>query len=139
MCDAQYSQDLDQGASIGPQPTPAPLTDPPQAPNAGSNITTPRSAHPRSLPGAAAWALPLSESAAKYKDLAARPKPKQTRSASASGTGEPLEGLSDPGLVHTRLPTPGTAKLTSKGTKKEAAAALRRAEREEKERARGEN
>jgi len=58
MSDAQYSQDLDQGASVGP-PSPAPPQQaPPRAPNPESNITTPRSAHPRSLPGTASWALP---------------------------------------------------------------------------------
>jgi len=134
--DTQYPQDLDRGASIGPQPSPAPQQPPPGPISAAG---TPVSAHPRSLPGASGWALPLSESASKYVDLAARPKTKQTRSASASGVGEPLEGLSDPGLVYTKLPAPSTSKLTSKGTKKEIAAALRRAEREEKERARSEN
>jgi len=34
--------------------------------------------------------------ATKYIDLAVRPKKKQTRSALASGTGEPLEGLYKP-------------------------------------------
>jgi len=130
--DAQRPQDLDQGANISPLPSPAP---PPQVPlgarNPESNITTPTSARPRSLPGAASWALPLSASSAKYIDMPARPRVTQTRSASASGAGEPLEGLSDPGLVRTKLPVPSTPKPTSKGTKKEAAAALRKREREE--------
>jgi len=103
-----------------------------------SLASPPRSAHPRSLPGAAGWALPMSESTSKYVDLAVRPKIKQTRSASASGAGEPLEGQADPGLVHTKLPAPGTSRPTPKGVKKEAAATLRKKEREEKE-ARGEN
>jgi len=134
LSDAQYSQNLDQGASIGPMPSPAPSQRaPPGAPNPRSNITTPTSARPRSLPGAASWALPLSESTSKYVGVTARPRAKQTRSASASGVGEPLEGQSDPGLVVTKLPAP---RPTSRGTKTEALAALRKKEKEEK---RGEN
>ena len=142
MSDAQYSQALDQGTSIGPLPSPAPSQPAPlgapndEAQGAKSTITTPRSAHPRSLPGAAGWALPLSESASKYVDLAARPKVKQTRSASASGAGKPLEGQSDPGLVRTKLPAPSTSRPTSKGTKLEAATALKKKRKEEN---RGEN
>ena len=60
-----------------------------------SATMTPKLAHPCSLPGAAGWALPVSSSAAKYIDLAARTK-KQTRSVSASRTGTPLEGLWQP-------------------------------------------
>ena len=131
MSDAQHSQDLDQGASIGPLPSPAPDA----APGPISRASTPRSAHPRSLPGASGWALPLSESASKYVDLVARPKAKQTRSASASGVGEPLEGLSDPGLVNTKLPS--AARPTVRGPKVEAARAAARLEKEE--RTRGEN
>ena len=107
MSDAQYSGDLDQGTSVGPQPTAAPPPPPTQShleqaaatslPEgiAGSEALTPKSAHPCSLPSTAGWALPVSSSTAKYVDLAKRPKAKQTRSASASGTGEPLEGLLD--------------------------------------------
>ena len=85
---------------------------------AASATTTPRSAHPRSLPGAPGWALPLSESASKYVNLAARPKVKQTRSASASGAGKPLEGQSDPGMLR---PTPRAVKAAAaKGKKREA-------------------
>jgi len=54
---------------------------------AKSATTTPKSAHPCSLP--------VSSSTAKYIDLAARTK-KQTRNASASGTRTPLEGLWQP-------------------------------------------
>jgi len=52
-----------------------------------SAAMTPKSAHPCSLP--------VSSSAAKYIDLAKRTK-RQTRSASASGSGTPLEGLLQP-------------------------------------------
>ena len=62
---------------------------------AKSATTTPKSAHPCSLPGVPGWALPVSSSTAKYIDLAARTK-KQTRNASASGTRTPLEGLWQP-------------------------------------------
>jgi len=132
MSDAQYSQDLDQGASIGPLPSRAPSQQPPGPISAAAS---PKSAHPRSLPGASAWSLPLSDSAAKYVDIAARPKHKQTRSASASGTGEPLAGQADPGLVNTRLPS--AARPMARGSKVEAARAAARLEKEE--RARGEN
>jgi len=135
MSDAQYSQGLDQGASIGPLPSPAP----PAAPGPISAASTPKSARPRSLPGASSWALPLSDSASKYVDIAARPKAKQTRGASTSGAGEPLEGQSDPGLVRSRHPAPSTSRPTARGTKVETAAALRKKEREEKEKTRGEN
>jgi len=127
MSDAQHSQDLDQGASVGPLPSRAPSQQPPGPISAAAS---PKSANPRSLPGASSWALPLSDSASKYVDIAARPKVKQTRGASASGAGEPLEGLSDPGLVRSRHPAPYT-RPTAKGTKAEAAAALRREEKEE--------
>jgi len=133
--DALCPQDLDRGASQSPPPPPAPPQAPPGARNPESNITTPTSARPRSLPGASSWALPLSESATKYVDMAARPKTKQTRSASASGVGEPLAGLSDPGLVNTKLPS--VTRPTARGSKVEAARAAARLEREEA--ARGEN
>jgi len=131
MATTRDTQDPDQGANIALPPSPTPQQAPAARPNAGSNITTPTSARPRSLPGAAAWALPLSESAAKYRDLAARPRATQTRSASASRAGEPLEGQSDPGLVRTRHPAPNVTRPTAKGAKKEAAAELRRRERDE--------
>ena len=92
--------------SLASPPAPAPPARTPAESEAASNATTPRSAHPRSLPGASGWPLPLSETASKYVDLAVRPKVKQTRSASASGAGEPLEGQSDPGLVRTKLAVP---------------------------------
>jgi len=84
---------------------------------AGSEAATPKSAHPRSLPGASGWALPMSESTSKYVDLAARPR--QTRSTSASGAGKPLEGQSDPGMLRT-APRPVKA-AAPKGKKKAAA------------------
>jgi len=119
-------------ASLASPPGPARPSPPPEAASAAG---TPRSVHPRSLPGASGWALPLSESASKYVDLAVRPKAKQTRSASASGVGKPLEGLSDPGLVRTKLPS--VARPTSKGAKLEAARAA--VAQEKREEARGKN
>ena len=95
-----------QAAAAEP-PAPAPPARASAEAGAASAATTPTSAHPRSLPGTSGWPLPLSETASKYVDLVARPKTKQTRSASASGAGEPLEGQSDPGLTRTKLPTPG--------------------------------
>jgi len=41
---------------------------------AASAAASPKSARPRSLPGASAWALPMSESTSKYVALTARPK-----------------------------------------------------------------
>ena len=81
---------------------------------AASAAMTPRSTHPCSLPGASGWALPLSESASKYVDLAARLKPKQTWSASASGASEPLEGQSDPGMIRPTLRATKAAALREK-------------------------
>ena len=129
MEDAQHHLDLDRGASIGPLPSPAPSQQPPPGPISATG--TPVSVHPRSLPGASGWALPLSESTSKYIDMAARPSSKRTRSASATGAGEPLEGQSDPGLIRSSHPTPGTTRPTAKGAKKEAAVALRKKEKEE--------
>jgi len=97
------TRDLTTGEDPAEPPRPARPSPPADA---ASNATTPKSAHPRSLPSVSGWALPLSESAFKYVDLTARPKVKQTRSASASGAGEPLEGQSDPGLTRTKLPVP---------------------------------
>ena len=99
---------LPEGAdsSLAPSPAPAPPARAPADSEAASEATTPKSAHPCSLPGASRWPLPLSETASKYVDLAVRPKTKQTRSASTSGAGKPLEGQSDPGLVRTKLPIP---------------------------------
>jgi len=117
-----------ESADAGEDPVEPPRPARPSPPtDAASNVTTPKSAHPRSLPGTPGWALPLSESAHKYVDLAARPKIKQTRSASASGAGKPLEGQSDPGMTR---PTPKGVKATAAKT----AAALKR-----KEKTRGEN
>ena len=109
MSDAQYSQNLDQGASTGPLPSPAPSQQAPLgAPGAESAATTPKSAHPHSLPSASGWPLPMSESTSKYVDLAARPK--RARSASSPGAGEPPEGRSDPGTAR----VPRAAALASK-------------------------
>ena len=97
-------------ASLASSPAPAPPARAPVETEAASAATTLKSAHPCSLPGASGWALPMSASTSKYVDLAARPSTRQTRSASASSAGDPLEGQSDPGLLRVKKKKTATGK-----------------------------
>jgi len=95
----------DKSQAAPPRPTrPSPPVE------AASATATPKSACPRSLPGASRWALPMSESTSKYVDLTARPKPKRAQSTSASKPGEPQGGRSDPGTAR----APRAAALVSR-------------------------